>query len=146
MGRPRATARTAHVNRPIEQMSAKQPSKARLPSNLPTEQPSETGLPSNPTRYGHRPTGPSSTSNLARRQSALKESRPSTIKLRRHDGTSPSHVCIVEATKGSLSGTTTDMCPYWLVGLDDPCRRNIRIFTVTRTPDGRTSTHHERWR
>jgi hypothetical protein len=113
------TARQA--DRPTEQMFAEQLGEAGLPNNLPDEQPNKSGLstqrgkdvdqhsearlptnlsveqPSEARLSSNRPLG-----NPTRRQPALRNSRPSTTKPRRHGGTSLSHVRTVEAVPRGL--------------------------------------------
>jgi hypothetical protein len=102
--------------------AADQPCEAGLPTNptrrgcRPTCPPSNparrscrlTCLSSNPAKRGCRPTGPPG--NPTTQQSALRKSRPSTIKPHQHDGTSPSDTQTVEAVR-SLSSTTSDTYP-----------------------------------
>lgn len=79
---------------PIEQMSAEQPSKVRLPTNLTVEQPSESGPLSNSTRR-------STNQSIEQRSKTIaKKNRCNTAKPHRHDGTSPAMLGLWKRYRG----------------------------------------------
>jgi hypothetical protein len=161
---PKGHMGTTHqVDWPIEQLSAEQPSEARLPTNPPAEPPNEARLPTNLVAEQHSeamlptnlPTEQPSEVRLPTNQSSEQPSKMTTdsqkestwyyqATLTRWDITKPCSN-YGSGVEGSLSGTTPDTYPYWLVGPDNLGRRNLNIgrrnlnigvSTVTHTLKG----------